>query len=148
MCAWVTLTARYCGVRVPRPARFPQVEALLSCWICCTSCCCRRRCSLSLCVSANFTTKGEEQPWSSEEVRDVRLNQKHTEEFKVYYQCRDRVIARNISKKGGYHLRLKTILMPVTFISKLTHRGTLPCIAGPGHIQKGTQDNAADSESF
>lgn len=37
--------------------------------------------------------------------------------------------------------------MPAPFISKLTHRGTLPCIAGPGHIPKGEQDNAADSES-
>lgn len=38
--------------------------------------------------------------------------------------------------------------MPVAFISKLTHRGHLPCIAEPGHIPKGAQDNAADGESF
>lgn len=56
------LTARYCGVRPPRPVRFPQVVALLSCCICWASCCCRRRCSLSFCVSANFTTIGEEHP--------------------------------------------------------------------------------------
>lgn len=55
------LTARYCGVRPPRPVRFPQV-AVLSCCICCASCCWRRLCSLSFCVSANFTTIGEEQP--------------------------------------------------------------------------------------
>lgn len=73
------LTARYCGVSVPRPARFPQVEALLSCWICCTSCCCRRRCSLSLCVSANFTTRGEEQPWSGRaQVRGFRPSRGET----------------------------------------------------------------------
>lgn len=57
-----TLTARYCGVRPPRPVRFPHV-AVLSCCICWASCCCRRRCSLSFCVSANLTTMGEEQPW-------------------------------------------------------------------------------------
>lgn len=57
------LTARYCGVRPPRPVRLPQVVALLSCCICWASCCCRRRCSLSFCVSANFTTMGDEQPW-------------------------------------------------------------------------------------
>lgn len=56
------LTARYWGVRPPRPVRLPQVVALLSCCICCASCCCRRRCSLSFCVSANFTTMGDEQP--------------------------------------------------------------------------------------
>lgn len=89
-----TLTARYCGVRVPRPARFPQVEALLSCWICCTSCCCRRRCSLSLCVSANFTTKGEEQPWSSEEVRDVRVTQKNP---LFIHQCKSFPKKRGVS---------------------------------------------------
>lgn len=55
------LTARYCGVRPPRPVRFPQV-AVLSCCICCASCCWRRLCSLSFWVSANFTTIGEEQP--------------------------------------------------------------------------------------
>lgn len=55
------LTARYCGVRPPSPVRFPQV-AVLSCCICCASCCWRRLCSLSFWVSANFTTIGEEQP--------------------------------------------------------------------------------------
>lgn len=63
------LTARYCGVRPPRPVRLPQVVALLSCCICCASCCCRRRCSLSFCVSANFTTMGDEQPCGGEEER-------------------------------------------------------------------------------
>lgn len=76
------LTARYCGVSVPRPARFPQVEALLSCCIWCTSCCCRRRCSLSLCVSANFTTRGEEQPWSTGQ-RFYIASERNAEEFKV-----------------------------------------------------------------
>lgn len=72
------------------------------------------------------------------------------------YQCKDTVNSRNFSKTGGgggeggqYHLCLKTVFMPVAFISKLTHRGHLPCIAEPGHIpKKGAQDDAADSESF
>ncbi len=37
-------------------------DALFNCCICCANCCCSRRCSLSFCVSANFTTMGEEQP--------------------------------------------------------------------------------------
>lgn len=48
-------------MRPPSPVRFPQV-AVLSCCICCASCCWRRLCSLSFWVSANFTTIGEEQP--------------------------------------------------------------------------------------
>lgn len=61
--AWVCpLTARYCGVRPVRPVKLPQADALFNCCICCANCCCSRRCSLSFCVSANFTTMGEEQP--------------------------------------------------------------------------------------
>jgi len=36
-------------------------------------------------------------------------------------------------------------VMPVAFISKLAHRGHLPCIAEAGHIPKGAQDKAAQS---
>lgn len=97
---YLILTARYCGVRVPRPARFPQMEVLLSCWICCTSCCCRRRCSLSLCVSANFTTKGEEQPWSSEQVKDVRLAHEHTEESTTYLLKQEHSHCKEIFSRG------------------------------------------------
>lgn len=136
-CCVLMLTARYCGVRVPRPARFPQMEVLLSCWICCTNCCCRRRCSLSLCVSANFTTKGEEQPWSSEPVKDVRLAHKHTEESTSYlpFTLMQEHRARKFSQEG-YSLCLKTVIVPVAFILKLTHKGHLPCKAEPGHIPK------------
>jgi len=56
------LTAKYCGPSVLRPARFPHTEAALICCICCWSCWAIRFCSLSFCVSANFTTMGEEQP--------------------------------------------------------------------------------------
>lgn len=130
-CTGAILTARYCGVSVPRPAKFPQVEALLSCWICCTSCCCRRRCSLSLCVSANFTTKGEEQPWSSREVRHFRLNRRHAAEFKAYLPMQGNGCCKEFSKKKkkgglgeGYHLCLqKQFWCPLHSNKKLTHRG-------------------------
>lgn len=56
------LTAKYWGPSVLRPARFPHTEAALICCICCWSCWAIRFCSLSFCVSANFTTMGEEQP--------------------------------------------------------------------------------------
>lgn len=56
------LTAKYWGPSVLRPARFPHIEAALICCICCWSCWAIRFCSLSFCVSANFTTMGEEQP--------------------------------------------------------------------------------------
>lgn len=56
------LTARYCGPSEFSPVRFPHIEAALSCCICCCSCWAMRFCSLSFCVSANFTTMGEEQP--------------------------------------------------------------------------------------
>lgn len=75
------LTARYCGVRPPRPVRLPQVVALLSCCICCASCCCRRRCSLSFCVSANFTTMGDEQPCGDGRMRrSVKKGREREEE--------------------------------------------------------------------
>lgn len=56
------LTARYCGPSEFSPVRFPHIDAALSCCICCWSCWAMRFCSLSFCVSANFTTMGEEQP--------------------------------------------------------------------------------------
>lgn len=58
------LTARYCGPSELRPVKFPHMEAAFSCCICCCSCWAMRFCSLSFCVSANFTTIGEEQPWA------------------------------------------------------------------------------------
>lgn len=60
------LTARYCGPSEFSPVRFPHMEAALSCCICCCSCWAMRFCSLSFCVSANFTTMGEEQPWGKQ----------------------------------------------------------------------------------
>lgn len=146
MCSLIKLTARYCGERVPSPARFPQVEALLSCWICCTSCCCRRRCSLSLCVSANFTTRGEEQPWSGEELRDVRPVQKA---HQVYLPMQGQSLHRDFFEfvfffglflKGGsgvglVPLRLKIVVCLLhSYQSK--KRGHVPCIAKPGHIPR------------
>lgn len=56
------LTAKYWGPRVFRPARFPHTDAALICCICCWSCWAILFCSLSFCVSANFTTMGDEQP--------------------------------------------------------------------------------------
>lgn len=63
------LTAKYWGPRVFRPARFPHTDAALICCICCWSCWAILFCSLSFCVSANFTTMGDEQPYENTKAK-------------------------------------------------------------------------------
>lgn len=63
------LTAKYWGPRVFRPARFPHTDAALICCICCWSCWAILFCSLSFCVSANFTTIGDEQPYENTKAK-------------------------------------------------------------------------------
>lgn len=63
------LTAKYWGPRVLRPARFPHTDAALICCICCWSCWAILFCSLSFCVSANFTTMGDEQPYENTKTK-------------------------------------------------------------------------------